>query len=327
MEYQVYEAASLGIELPPELTQEEKAKKNILVNMVLYGFGAIALAGGIFVVLDNELRISPDAAKNALGWLFGAAGAIGVAIPGYKLFKSINEFDDGGESAVKGAAIIGILVAISGGALIGVAGFFFGGILGAIGGAILGGIGGAANIGLGLIGGLLGIGAGGAAGWFGGYYVFGGYAIFLPILLLAGAGVLFIFIRKKYHALIAAAVIMALFGILLIFVHGNPDAPAPPPPPEEAPARTMRVTMDTGKLKYISSEKRHETLGIRAEPNAKAARICGLERGTTVTILEEGKPDTVDSIVSNWVYVEVASGEYQGRKGWLFKGYLDEDDQ
>ena len=339
------------------------AKIRKTVFSILYWLVAAVLAGGVFMLVSHILlQTDPtlshkwgmnrppgdiDAIKVTHIFIFGAICAIIGAIIGWRIMED----NDVSESTCIGAIGFGILMGIPvwfwmgiGYAIISA---IIGAIIGAIGGAIIGAIGKNFDIGGALVGGILGLIVGALVGGLFGYYVIGaivqsiiGTAITPAILLLIGTGILYIALydMDKPTGLIAAAVIMAAIGIPLFFSYGGPgvvvssyaaqaraeqiltDAKLS----EDGTVKTMRITSDPNKLKYITSEKRYETLGLRSEPKANADRLAGLSRGDIVTILQEGSAATIEGMESNWVEVEVRTGAHTGQKGWLFKGYLDE---
>ncbi|MBP5695044.1 MAG: SH3 domain-containing protein [Treponema sp.] len=71
-------------------------------------------------------------------------------------------------------------------------------------------------------------------------------------------------------------------------------------------------------------------LKLRSSEATSSNVLTIMQAGTKVKILELGKSETIDGIVSNWVKVEVQAGAKdrdgkpieQGLAGWCYGGYL-----
>ncbi len=74
-----------------------------------------------------------------------------------------------------------------------------------------------------------------------------------------------------------------------------------------------------------------ENLKLRSGEATSTQVLTVMSAGTKVKILELGKAETIDSISSNWVKVEVQSGAKDrdgksiktGTVGWCYGGYLE----
>jgi hypothetical protein len=302
--------------------QEEAATiKRKIVFSILYWLVAAVLAGGVFMLVSRLLLQTDPALSHTWGitshpgdigdikathlFIFGAIGMILFAIIGWLVMQDKNVSESAGAGAIGFGIIMGILFRF--GTEMGIGSVILSAILGATGGVILGATGKIFDIGGAFVGGILGLIVGALVGGIFGYYVIGaivqsiiGTAINSTILLLIGVGILYIALYATEKILAAAKL------------------------SENGTVKTIRITSDKNKLKYIASEKRYETLGLSSEPGANADRLVGLSRGDIVTILQEGSADTIEGMESNWVEVEVRSGAHTGQKGWLFNGYLDE---
>lgn len=73
-----------------------------------------------------------------------------------------------------------------------------------------------------------------------------------------------------------------------------------------------------------------DNLRLRSEDDLSANSLLTIQKNTRVKILETGKYEVIDGLLSNWAYVEVLSGSKDkegnlikdGTKGWCFGGYL-----
>ena len=73
-----------------------------------------------------------------------------------------------------------------------------------------------------------------------------------------------------------------------------------------------------------------DNLRLRSEDDLSANSLLTIQKNTRVKILETGKYEVIDGLLSNWAYVEVLSGSKdkegnpikEGTKGWCFGGYL-----
>ena len=73
-----------------------------------------------------------------------------------------------------------------------------------------------------------------------------------------------------------------------------------------------------------------DNLRLRSEDDLSANPLLTIQKNTRVKILETGKYEVIDGLLSNWAYVEVVPGSKDnngntikdGSKGWCFGGYL-----
>lgn len=73
-----------------------------------------------------------------------------------------------------------------------------------------------------------------------------------------------------------------------------------------------------------------DNLRLRSEDDLSANSLLTIQKNTRVKILETGKYEVIDGLLSNWAYVEVVPGSKDnngntikdGTKGWCFGGYL-----
>lgn len=78
--------------------------------------------------------------------------------------------------------------------------------------------------------------------------------------------------------------------------------------------------------RYVNSR---EGLNIRAEPNARAAKVGALKYGEFVEVAEEGEKASIDGIEARWTKIIIdrngldSEDEFR-RYGWVFGGYLQE---
>ena len=73
-----------------------------------------------------------------------------------------------------------------------------------------------------------------------------------------------------------------------------------------------------------------ENLKLRSGEATSTQVLTVMQAGTKVKILELGKTETIDGIKSNWVKVEIISGNDRdgnklkvGMTGWCYGGYLE----
>ena len=72
-----------------------------------------------------------------------------------------------------------------------------------------------------------------------------------------------------------------------------------------------------------------ENLKLRSGEDTSTQVLAVMSAGAKVRILELGKAETIDGIPSNWVKVEIISGNdgngnklKSGMTGWCYGGYL-----
>ena len=61
-----------------------------------------------------------------------------------------------------------------------------------------------------------------------------------------------------------------------------------------------------------------DNLNIRAAPNLQAEKVVLAAKGSPLTVLEEGKKETIDGITAPWIKVRLPDG----KEGWCFAGYV-----
>ena len=61
-----------------------------------------------------------------------------------------------------------------------------------------------------------------------------------------------------------------------------------------------------------------DNLNIRAAPNLQAGKVVLAAKGSPLTVLEEGKKETIDGITAPWVKVRLPDG----KEGWCFAEYI-----
>ncbi|WP_287054946.1 SH3 domain-containing protein [Treponema sp.] len=94
--------------------------------------------------------------------------------------------------------------------------------------------------------------------------------------------------------------------------------------------QTQKTTSSTNVSKNKLMTVR-ENLKLRSGEATSTQVLTVMSAGTKVKILELGKTETIDSISSNWVKVEVQKGAKdregkpikQGTVGWCYGGYLE----
>jgi len=59
-------------------------------------------------------------------------------------------------------------------------------------------------------------------------------------------------------------------------------------------------------------------LNIRADPNVRGEKVVLAGKGSPLTVLEEGKKETIDGITAPWIKVRLPDG----KEGWCFAGYV-----
>ncbi|WP_315329138.1 SH3 domain-containing protein, partial [Treponema socranskii] len=68
-----------------------------------------------------------------------------------------------------------------------------------------------------------------------------------------------------------------------------------------------------GKIVYAA-----DNLNIRAAPNLRAEKVVLAAKGSPLTVLEEGKRETINGITAPWIKVRLSDG----KEGWCFAGYV-----
>ena len=61
-----------------------------------------------------------------------------------------------------------------------------------------------------------------------------------------------------------------------------------------------------------------DNLNIRAAPNVRGEKVVLAGKGSPLTVLEEGKKETIDGITAPWIKVRLPDG----KEGWCFAGYV-----
>lgn len=61
-----------------------------------------------------------------------------------------------------------------------------------------------------------------------------------------------------------------------------------------------------------------DNLNIRADPNVRGEKVVLAGKGSPLTVLEEGKKETIDGITAPWIKVRLPDG----KEGWCFAGYV-----
>lgn len=67
-------------------------------------------------------------------------------------------------------------------------------------------------------------------------------------------------------------------------------------------------------LRYVAADN----LRLRENPSLDSDKTGLILKGETVTVLEVGEKETIDSMESVWVKVRTTDG----KEGWSFGGYL-----
>ena len=91
--------------------------------------------------------------------------------------------------------------------------------------------------------------------------------------------------------------------------------------------RPVRIAVGIGKSaqglfgsRYSAGKRVYaaDNLNIRAAPNLQAGKVVLAAKGSPLTVLEEGKKETIDGITAPWVKVRLPDG----KEGWCFAGYV-----
>ena len=61
-----------------------------------------------------------------------------------------------------------------------------------------------------------------------------------------------------------------------------------------------------------------DNLNIRAAPNVRGEKVVLAGKGSPLTVLKEGKKETIDGITAPWIKVRLPDG----KEGWCFAGYI-----
>ena len=61
-----------------------------------------------------------------------------------------------------------------------------------------------------------------------------------------------------------------------------------------------------------------DNLNIRSAPNVRGEKVVTIAKGSPLTVLEEGKKETIDGITAPWIKVRLRDGT----EGWCFAGYV-----
>ena len=91
--------------------------------------------------------------------------------------------------------------------------------------------------------------------------------------------------------------------------------------------RPVRIAVGIGKSapglfgsRYSAGKRVYaaDNLNIRAAPNLRAEKVVLAAKGSPLTVLEEGKKETIDGITAPWIKVRLPDG----KKGRCFAGYV-----
>jgi len=82
---------------------------------------------------------------------------------------------------------------------------------------------------------------------------------------------------------------------------------------DKSAQKTSASRYSVGSVYYAS-----DNLNIRVAPNLQAEKVVLAAKGSPLTVLEEGKKETIDGITAPWVKVRLPDG----KEGWCFAEYI-----